>query len=246
MMQNRRALVRLVSLVPLAALALALWYVLRSVEPVVGWRATFTSTEALRGVLEPLGAWGPVAYVVFQVLQVVVAPIPANAIAFAGGALFGLWPGFLLSSAGLVIGSMIAFGIARVWGRPVVEVLVRPELIDRYLDGVVNRHFLVLTAIFLVPFLPDDVLSFLVGLSSLPAPAFLVLVIVARPPGMFVSTLLGAGIIEIPWWGWGVIGAASVALLLVAHRHRDAIDRRLGLTGKTPRAHTPRIGRTNR
>jgi len=181
MTRNRRALVRLVSLLPLAALALAVWYVFRSVEPAVGWRAAFTSPEALQGILKPFGAWGPVAFVVFQVLQVVIAPIPANAIAFAGGALFGLWPGFLLSSTGLVIGSMIAFGLARVWGRPVVESLVRPELIDRYLDGVVNRHFLVLTAIFLVPFLPDDVLSFLVGLSSLPAPAFLVLVIVARP-----------------------------------------------------------------
>ncbi|MFP4212273.1 MAG: TVP38/TMEM64 family protein [Alkalispirochaeta sp.] len=233
MMRNRRAFVRLVSLLPLVALALAVWYVFRSLEPELGWRATLTSPEALRGVLQPLGAWGPVAFVLFQVLQVVVAPIPANAIAFAGGALFGLWPGFLLSSTGLIIGSMIAFGLARVWGRPVVESLVQPELIDRYFDGVVNRHFIVLTAIFLVPFLPDDVLSFLVGLSSLPAPAFFVLVIVARPPGMFVSTLLGSGVIEIPWWGWVAIGVTSAALLFVAHRYRDAIDRRLGLTEKT-------------
>jgi uncharacterized membrane protein YdjX (TVP38/TMEM64 family) len=233
MARNRRTLIRIASLLPVAALALAVWYVVRYVEPGVDWRAALTSPETLRGVLDPLGPWGPVAFVLFQILQVIVAPIPANAIAFAGGALFGLWPGFLLSSAGLIIGSMIAFGLARVWGRPVVESLVQPELIDRYLDGVVNRHFLVLTAIFLVPFLPDDVLSFLVGLSSLPAPAFLVLVLVARPPGMFVSTLLGSGLLEMPWWGWVIVVAASTALLVVAHRHRDAIDRRLGLTGKT-------------
>jgi uncharacterized membrane protein YdjX (TVP38/TMEM64 family) len=231
MARNRRTLIRVLSLLPVAALALAAWYAMDSLEPGVDWRSALTSPESLRDIVEPLGPWGPVAFVAIQVLQVVVAPIPANAIAFAGGAMFGLWPGFLLSSTGLVIGSLIAFGLARVWGRPVVEALVEPKLIDRYLDGVVNRHFLVLTAIFLVPFLPDDVLSFLVGLSSLPMPAFLVLVLVARPPGMFVSTLLGSGHLEMPWWGWVAIVAASAALLYVAHRHRDAIDRRLGLTG---------------
>lgn len=233
MVGNRRILLRLLSLLPLLALAGGVWYVFDTAGAGVDWRETLTSPEGLRGVLDPLGAWGPVAFLLFQVVQVVVAPIPANAIAFAGGALFGLWLGFLLSSAGLVIGSMIAFGLARIWGRPVVEALVKPDLVDRYIDGVVNRHFLVLTAIFLVPFVPDDVLSFLVGLSSLPAPAFLVLVIVARPPGMFVSTLLGSGLIEIPWWGWVAIVAATAALLFVAHRYRDAIDRRLGLTEKT-------------
>jgi uncharacterized membrane protein YdjX (TVP38/TMEM64 family) len=229
MIRSKRTAARLISLLLLGGAALVIWAAFGSVEPEMGWRAALGAPETLRGILDSFGAWGPVAFIVIQVVQVVVAPIPANAIAFAGGALFGLWPGFLLSSVGLVLGSMIAFGLARIWGRPVVEALVQPELIDRYLDGVVNRHVIVLTAIFLVPFLPDDVLSFLVGLSSLPAGAFLVLVIVARPPGMFVSTLLGSGRIEMPWWGWAIIGAVSLAVLFLAHRYRDAIERRLGL-----------------
>lgn len=57
-----------------------MWAAFGSVEPEMGWRAALGAPETLRGILDSFGAWGPVACVVFQVVQVVVAPIPANAI----------------------------------------------------------------------------------------------------------------------------------------------------------------------
>ena len=41
-----------------------------------------------------LGAYSPLAYILIQVLQVVVAPIPGGLIEFIGGYLFGVEPVF--------------------------------------------------------------------------------------------------------------------------------------------------------
>ncbi|RPJ04242.1 MAG: hypothetical protein EHM36_11055, partial [Deltaproteobacteria bacterium] len=49
----------------------------------------------LKGILLSYGAYAPVAYILLQVLQIVVAPIPGGAIEFLGGYLFGAKIGFL-------------------------------------------------------------------------------------------------------------------------------------------------------
>lgn len=196
----------------------------------VDWAELFSSRESLRAFVEQFDPYVPIAFFVVQVVQVVVAPVPGNVTALAGGALLGLWGGFLVSTAGLLVGSLIAFGLARFFGRPVVEALVEPRIVNKYLDTMANRHFVVLVAIFLVPFFPDDALCFVAGLSALPVPAFLLLVILSRPPGMFVASLVGSGVAVVPWWGWGIIVLLSGALLFVVHHYKEALDRKLGLT----------------
>ncbi|MEX2444883.1 MAG: TVP38/TMEM64 family protein [Alkalispirochaeta sp.] len=205
------------------------------VEGEVNWSQVFSSRDSVREFVERFEPYDMLVFLYLQVAQVVIAPIPANVVALAGGALFGLWGGFLVSSAGLILGSVIAFGIARVFGRPVVEAFVDPRHIDRYIDGVANRHFLTLLVIVLVPFFPDDVICFVAGLSSMPLPAFLFLIVIGRTPGMLVSSLVGSGVAVIPWWGWLLIVIASATVLVVTFRYRVTLERRLGLSAERRR-----------
>ena len=195
----------------------------------VDWSEVFSSREALRAFVRRFDPYGPAVFFVLQFAQVIVAPIPGNVTALAGGALFGLWPGFLLSSAALVAGSIVAFWLARFYGRPLVERFVPKAVIDRYIDGVAQRHFALLLAAFALPFFPDDALCFIAGLSALRFPVFLLLVVVGRPPGMFVASLVGAGIAVVPWWAWTIIALVSAGLLYLAYRHRDAIESRFAV-----------------
>ena len=195
----------------------------------VDWREVFSSREALRAFVRRFDPYGPAVFFVLQFAQVIVAPIPGNVTALAGGALFGLWPGFLLSSAALVAGSIVAFWLARFYGRPLVERFVPKAVIDRYIDGVAQRHFALLLAAFALPFFPDDALCFIAGLSALRFPVFLLLVVVGRPPGMFVASLVGAGIAVVPWWAWTIIALVSAGLLYQAYRYRDAIESRFAV-----------------
>jgi uncharacterized membrane protein YdjX (TVP38/TMEM64 family) len=226
---TRRGWSRIASLLLLVAASILLYRWFTSSYGEVNWAEVFSSRESLRDFVEQFDPYVPLAFFVVQVVQVVVAPIPGNVTALAGGALLGLWGGFLISTAGLLVGSLIAFGLARFFGRPVVEALVEPRIVNKYIDTMANRHFVVLLAIFLVPFFPDDALCFVAGLSALPVPAFLLLVVLSRPPGMFVASLVGSGVAVIPWWGWGIIIVGSGALLLVVYRFKETLERKLGL-----------------
>ena len=198
----------------------------------VDWIEVFSSRESMSAFVAQFDPYGPLVFFAVQVVQVVIAPIPGNVTALAGGTLFGLWRGFAISSAGLIVGSVIAFGLARFYGRPLVERFVKPSIIDTYIDSVANRHFALLFLVFLLPFFPDDALCFIAGISALSFPVFLLLVILGRPPGMFVASLVGSGIAVVPWWGWIVIAAVSGLAVYLAYRYKDVLDRKLGIKSK--------------
>jgi uncharacterized membrane protein YdjX (TVP38/TMEM64 family) len=232
---NRKPLVRLVSLLLLLAGTLAFWLWFRASFGPVSWAQVFSSRESLQQFVHQFDPYGPLAFFLIQSFQVIAAPIPGNITALAGGALFGLWTGFALSTAGLIAGSVAAFFIARVYGRPLVERFVRPDLIDRYIDSVAERHFVLLFLVFLFPFFPDDALCLIAGITALPFHVFLLLVLLGRPPGMFVSSLVGSGIAVVPWWGWVIIAGVSAVVLFFAYRYKDVLDEKLRVSDRRPR-----------
>src|SRR3712207_390165 len=80
----------------------------------------FSDREWLQRVLDGAGALAPLVYVALLVVQAVIAPLPAPALAIAGGYGFGVVEGFLLTWAGSLIGGVISFGISRRFGRGLV------------------------------------------------------------------------------------------------------------------------------
>ncbi len=225
---KRRAQVRVVTflLLVFAVAALAIWF--EHAYGPIAWREVFSSRESVRGFVARFDPYGPVAFFVLQLTAVIVAPVPGNVVALAGGALFGLWTGFFLSTGALIVGSSIAFGLARFYGRPLVERFVPGRIIDTYVDHVAERHFALLFGAFLLPFFPDDALCFVSGLSNLRFPVFLALVVIGRPPGMLVASLVGAGLVVVPWWGWVIVAAVSGGVLVVLYRSRDRIEALIG------------------
>jgi uncharacterized membrane protein YdjX (TVP38/TMEM64 family) len=223
--ESRLRVVTFLVLVSIIAI-LVIWFE-RAYGP-IAWREVFSSRDSVRSFVRQFDPYGPIAFFVLQLTAVIFAPIPGNVVALAGGALFGLWTGFLLSTGALILGSSIAFGLARFYGRPLVERIVSKRIIDRYLDQVAERHFALLFGAFLLPFLPDDALCFVSGLSNLRYRVFLAMVVIGRPPGMFVANLVGAGLVVIPWWAWIIVAVASGALLYVLYRSRDRIEELIG------------------
>lgn len=84
------------------------------------------SVDAVKQWLLSFGGWTPFIYFLFQILQVIIAPIPGGTTTLVGGALFGWIKGFLLSEAGIMIGTAAAFGIAKKLGRPRVFLMDEP------------------------------------------------------------------------------------------------------------------------
>jgi uncharacterized membrane protein YdjX (TVP38/TMEM64 family) len=80
-----------------------------------------TDPQQLKEYVLTFGPLAPAAFVLLQVAQVVVAPIPGQVVALAGGYLFGTLAGTAYSILGATIGSYVAFALARRYGREFVE-----------------------------------------------------------------------------------------------------------------------------
>ncbi|MFB6165920.1 MAG: TVP38/TMEM64 family protein [Haloarculaceae archaeon] len=154
--------------------------------------AAFLSDPATaRAFVRGFGVWGPVVLVAVQAAQVVVAPIPGQVLAVVAGYLYGTWWGTLYNLLGVTIGSTIAFWLARRFGRSYVESVVSEGALATF-DGVDDTHArLGLFVAFLVPGLPDDLLCFVGGLTTVPLWQLVVIAIVGRAPAFFLVNAIG-------------------------------------------------------
>lgn len=189
-----------------------------------GWLEMFESAEALQEYVGSFGAWAPVIFILLQIAQVIVAPIPGNVTTLAGGAMFGFWPALGYSTFAIFVGSMIAFGIGRVCGKPVVYRLASPKVVDKYLNVLASRQRLTLSLLFLFPFFPDDVLCLLAGLTGYSWSWFAVMVLLTRPWGLVFSALIGSGSLSMPLWGWVVLGALALAAMVLSIKYGSRLE----------------------
>lgn len=163
-------------------------------------------------LVEAVNSWGPFApilYILLQVLQTVVAPIPGQIVGSIGGFLFGPW-GILWTSIGTLIGCWIVFKVARRFGRPLLEKLFKKSAIDKF-DFIINAKSasLVLFAIFLLPGFPDDIICYIAGLTSLSIKRLMVIVILGRFPVIVLTNYIGAEV------GTNFVMVALVAVVAV-------------------------------
>ncbi len=191
------------------------------------WQAVLADPEILIGWMQRWGRWAPLVTIGLHIVQVITAPIPGTAIDAVNGLLFGPWLGTLYSMIGLISGSWLAMCLARRFGRPLVERYVEASLIAR-LDGVVEKHgALFIFLIFLIPFLPDDAICFISGLTPIPIVELLILAVLGRLPGVFAANLLGAQATSLAAWQWVLLSGVFGGMVILFWRKRSDLPQRL-------------------
>ena len=171
-----------------------------------------------------LGPWGPLATIGLNTAQVILAPIPGQFVGVMNGYLYGIAAGTLYSMVGLVIGTALAMVMGRRLGRPLIERLVTREQLTRWDDITAHQGPWFFFLVFLFPFVPDDVTSFLIGLSPLSIPRMLVLTALGRLPGVFVSCWVGARAAAFPRWTWIPLGGGAAALAWLFWRYQLELE----------------------
>ena len=146
----------------------------------------------------------------------------------AGVMIFGNpWLCSLYSFIGIMVGSVLAFAIGRLLGYRVVCWIVGKEELDKWLEKIKGKDYLILSIMFLLPLFPDDVLCFVAGLSSMTWPYFLIMITVTRALTITLSSLSFDSIPFTTWWGllcWALIAAAVVLLFWLVIKYSDKID----------------------
>ena len=182
--------------------------------------------ESLEAYLERTGTWMSILFITLQFLQVVILPIPSTVTVLAGSALFGPLRGSIYSLIGIVLGSLTAFFVGRYAGYRVVAWLIGKDTLEKWLKKVKGKDKLLLSAMFLLPVFPDDVLCFVAGLSSMSVWLFLIVILVSRVLAIFTTSYSISLIPFNTWWGiltWAVLIALVIVLFVVLYKKSDAI-----------------------
>ena len=153
----------------------------------------FSNQERIRDFVESYGALAPIAFVIIQILQVVLTPISHYVVGLAGGFIFGTWYGFILNYIGRVIGTLIAFYLGRNFGRKIIKHLVKQENVAKY-DKLFEKGKLILFLMYFLPIFPDDELSYLAGFSSMKARVFIPIILLGHIGGSLGLAFLGSGL----------------------------------------------------
>ena len=153
----------------------------------------FSSYSAIRAVISAYGAFAVPAYIVFEILQVIILPVPGIVSIAAGTYLFGVFLGGLYSFIGITTGSLIAFYIGRNFGRKAVNFLAGDGL-EKFASKFKGKDKTLLAAMFILPFFPDDLLCFVAGLSSMSLKYFAVVMTLSRLISSFTASCFIGGV----------------------------------------------------
>lgn len=162
-------------------------------------------------------------FIFLQILQVVFAPLPGEVSGVIGGYLYGPVMGTFYSTIGLTIGSWLAFVIARIFGLPLVEKAVKPEVLQKYDYLMEHRGTLLSFILFLIPGFPKDCLCYIMGLSHMKTWTFLVISTIGRLFGTVLLSLSGNYAQNGQYRTLLVIIIASSIFLLLGYLYRDKL-----------------------
>ena len=185
------------------------------------------SVEKLQELILSWGFWGRLGFVVLSFLQVTFIPLPSTVTIIAGTLIYGPLQASLLSLSGILLGSMLAFLLGKVFGRKLVVFMVGERTCQKWVHFLSNARYSFFIMM-LLPIFPDDVLCLVAGLTNMSWAFFTVTNLIARPIGIFTVSYFGSGYL-IPYHGWGlavwaVIIVLIIAVLILSYKYQKQIE----------------------
>jgi uncharacterized membrane protein YdjX (TVP38/TMEM64 family) len=128
---------------------------------------SMVNIPAAREYILSFGIWAPIVSFLLMVFQSVAAPLPAFVITFANAGIFGWINGAILSWSSAMVGAVVCFAIARIYGRLVVEKFTSRSALKE-VDIFFEKYgkWAVLIAR-LLPFVSFDIVSYAAGLTGM-------------------------------------------------------------------------------
>jgi len=183
----------------------------------------FASQRKAIALINSFHPYDELAFIGLQILQVVAAPIPGEITGLIGGYIYGASLGTVYSTIGLTIGSWIAFALARFFGLPLVEMAVKPEIIQKYDHFLEHRGLFVSFLLFLIPGFPKDYLCYIMGVSHMKTWHFLGISTAGRLLGTILLSVSGSCARNNQYRELLFIAGVSCLLLVIAYFYRDKL-----------------------
>lgn len=190
--------------------------------------------DQFRDLILSYGYGGVLVFVLLQILQIVVAAIPGELFQVAGGYIYGAWIGTFYLVIGGVIGTVIAFYLARIIGFPLVKAMVSEENAQK-INALMSspKADIIVFILFIIPGLPKDVLTYVAGLTPMYPLKFFIISITARLPALFASAYIGANLQEQDYSDAGLVILIAVVLIAIGLWKRETIFNKIHQLSRT-------------
>lgn len=145
--------------------------------------------DEIKNYIDSFGILSPIAYVVILTLLPLLF-FPDSVLVIAGGMMFGLFKGVILTSIGSFLGASVSFYISRILGQKIVDKLMKNKSVnlEKYSK---QSGFFVILLLRLIPLFPFKVVSYSAGLSNVSFKDFTIATVIGSIPGIVVYTNLG-------------------------------------------------------
>ncbi len=119
---------------------------------------------ALQTWVQGFGLWGPVLILALMIAQTLISAVPMILILLVSVLAYGPVYGALLGWFGAIIAAILGYGIGLVFGQPLAERFVTPQIRDIIERNVRRYGAWAILALRLSPLVPSDGVSFVAGL----------------------------------------------------------------------------------
>lgn len=158
----------------------------------------------------------PVIFILIRALVIIFPPIPNIAVDIPGIVIFGWVAGFIYAEIGIMLGAMVAFGIARRFREPLVKKFVSLQRLHSWeskLSG--SQKFWTLVTIRLLTNPLSDYLNYAAGLTTIGTAKFFFSTLIGSTPIVFlVYAFVGLSLNKSIFYG-AVSLTALIILILV-------------------------------
>lgn len=181
--------------------------------PFVKFLSTEEGRYTISNVVDESGIFGPLLFILMQILQIVVAFLPGEPIEIIGGVLFGTVGGLIACLIGVFLGTTLVFFLVKKMGKPLVDVFVSEEKMSNIkLFNDEKKLELMTLLLFAIPGTPKDILTYIVPLTKIKPSRYFAIATFARIPSIVTSTLVGANISDGNWVASILIFTATILL----------------------------------
>lgn len=189
---------------------------------------TISSITKLKNYILSTKEKGVFIYILLQIAQVIILPVPAAIICIVGSLIYGPLLGSIYCSIGILLGSFVSFWIGKTFGNKIVTWIAGVENTEKYSKIIRKRGAFFLIIAFLLPMFPDDILCLISGISNMKFKNFALITTITRPIGVICMSYFGGGHI-IPFNGWGlyvwiILLIAFVFLVILMYKYQERMQ----------------------
>ena len=176
--------------------------------------------EAVSAYVQGYGALGPVVLFALLIAQVFIAIIPGHVLMVAAGYAYGPL-GLFVTILSTVLGSQVAFLIARNYGRSLIFRIASPHLIEHWDRVAKHQGILFYFFSFVLPIFPSDLMCYVAGLGHIAPRRFFVANLMGRTCCAVFITLIGIYGLQPPiqFWIVSLTGLAALFLGWAMYKH---------------------------